>query len=846
MQQMTNILLSKMGNTGTSPAQTSSQGSNSEGFSSTLASVTASSFSISTPKKMLANVDEGMRLPPSESAIDGTKPTDEADINLIFAQIGMANEMKKTASGGEKLPSAESSHTANESDSELTSESILSMAPFTTPPSIAALSTHSSEPEDANLNGQMSNELTSNKAAVATEQFNRGASHGALASVGLQGVINLEAPTFSAELQKLTDQLELSSLEKAHSVNLASMSSTAAEATDETSEFSLASLKHQASNADKPFSESLAETDAEAMAKGLPLGISKNTDPTLSNASDLDLLLLPPDEAELQPKSQRVAELNIQPNIENMKSAVMPTSAAELNVAMLKSSQDNSALKSEIVAPLPIKNGRDMTTPIDAEGELVAKLMPTVDDKADHLSAERVANGLATASEDDTATQQSRNSNSATNSATNNVSTHMSANLSTNISTDISEHEQATSDELSLAAQQSRSANSANSDNSDNDSATSNISANLSANISTDVGEHELATADELSVAAQQNPSANSVINNISADVSADELATSDELSVAVPQNPSANSATNNISANMGANMSIDVSEHKLATSADERHLAAQQSQNAKVNSANTPADIISPQIAASLLATPTLGEPSAQDSTDGLTEVSDMDAELSKTDMGASTLLKDAKLSVTLDTQREVKPFVLERNENISTADIKPLSSFSLGATTPAQVNSQESMQVQLSLRQGVEQQNQMQEMIQRFSPVMKQQLITMVSQGIQHAEIRLDPPELGHMLVKIQVHGEQTQVQFHVTQTQTRDLVEQAMPRLRELLQEQGMQLADSHVSQGDQGQRREGSFGEGGGSDGADVDEIPAEELHLGLNQATSVDSGIDYYA
>jgi len=138
------------------------------------------------------------------------------------------------------------------------------------------------------------------------------------------------------------------------------------------------------------------------------------------------------------------------------------------------------------------------------------------------------------------------------------------------------------------------------------------------------------------------------------------------------------------------------------------------------------------------------------------------------------------------------------------------------------------------------------MQEMIQRFSPVMKQQLITMVSQGIQHAEIRLDPPELGHMLVKIQVHGDQTQVQFHVTQTQTRDLVEQAMPRLRELLQEQGMQLADSHVSQGGQGERREGGFGDGGGSNGADVDEISAEELHLGLNQATSVNSGIDYYA
>jgi flagellar hook-length control protein FliK len=208
--------------------------------------------------------------------------------------------------------------------------------------------------------------------------------------------------------------------------------------------------------------------------------------------------------------------------------------------------------------------------------------------------------------------------------------------------------------------------------------------------------------------------------------------------------------------------------------------------------------------------------------------------------DLAANLLLKDAKLTVAMDIPRD-ENFI---DDGSTFSDIKSTSS--IHTLSMSQVNRQETMQVQLSLRQGVEQQNQMQEMIQRFSPVMKQQLITMVSQGIQHAEIRLDPPELGHMLVKIQVHGDQTQVQFHVTQTQTRDLVEQAMPRLRELLQEQGMQLADSHVSQGGQGERREGGFGDGGGSNGADVDEISAEELHLGLNQATSVNSGIDYYA
>ncbi|MCS6175185.1 flagellar hook-length control protein FliK [Shewanella baltica] len=228
----------------------------------------------------------------------------------------------------------------------------------------------------------------------------------------------------------------------------------------------------------------------------------------------------------------------------------------------------------------------------------------------------------------------------------------------------------------------------------------------------------------------------------------------------------------------------------------------------------------------------------SESSSTQPVTE-SDLDGSLNP-DLAANLLLKDAKLTVAMDIPRD-ENFI---DDGSTFSDIKSTSS--IHTLSMSQVNRQETMQVQLSLRQGVDQQNQMQEMIQRFSPVMKQQLITMVSQGIQHAEIRLDPPELGHMLVKIQVHGDQTQVQFHVTQTQTRDLVEQAMPRLRELLQEQGMQLADSHVSQGGQGERREGGFGDGGGSNGADVDEISAEELHLALNQATSVNSGIDYYA
>ncbi|MEZ9369413.1 flagellar hook-length control protein FliK [Shewanella sp. 10N.286.51.B2] len=152
---------------------------------------------------------------------------------------------------------------------------------------------------------------------------------------------------------------------------------------------------------------------------------------------------------------------------------------------------------------------------------------------------------------------------------------------------------------------------------------------------------------------------------------------------------------------------------------------------------------------------------------------------------------------------------------------------------------------QFQLSLRQGSESVGQMQEMIQKFAPVMKQQLMTMVGQGIQHAEIRLDPAELGHMVVRVQVNGDQTQVQFQVAQTQTRDLLEQAIPRLREMLAEEGLQLADSHVSQ-DGEQQKNADYDESSASNDRLLDEISAQELEIVTKHAMSGSSAIDYYA
>ena len=64
--------------------------------------------------------------------------------------------------------------------------------------------------------------------------------------------------------------------------------------------------------------------------------------------------------------------------------------------------------------------------------------------------------------------------------------------------------------------------------------------------------------------------------------------------------------------------------------------------------------------------------------------------------------------------------------------------------------------------------------------------------------AELRLDPEDLGAMQVKITMQGDTATVNMVVQTTQARDMLEQATPRLREMLAEQGLALGESAVNQ------------------------------------------------
>lgn len=82
-----------------------------------------------------------------------------------------------------------------------------------------------------------------------------------------------------------------------------------------------------------------------------------------------------------------------------------------------------------------------------------------------------------------------------------------------------------------------------------------------------------------------------------------------------------------------------------------------------------------------------------------------------------------------------------------------------------------------------------------------------------LHYAEIQLDPPELGALQVRIQVHQDQAQVQFVSPHHQVREAIESSLDRLRDLFQQQGMQLSHSQVADGggrgnaQQESRREG---------------------------------------
>jgi flagellar hook-length control protein FliK len=98
--------------------------------------------------------------------------------------------------------------------------------------------------------------------------------------------------------------------------------------------------------------------------------------------------------------------------------------------------------------------------------------------------------------------------------------------------------------------------------------------------------------------------------------------------------------------------------------------------------------------------------------------------------------------------------------------------------------------------------------------------------------AEIRLDPPEMGSMQIRLNVSGDSASVSFVVQSQQAKEALNEAMPRLRDMFSEQGLDLGESFVSQQNSGEAGDGEFADqqGGGFGESAEDEPKSQETHI----------------
>lgn len=83
-------------------------------------------------------------------------------------------------------------------------------------------------------------------------------------------------------------------------------------------------------------------------------------------------------------------------------------------------------------------------------------------------------------------------------------------------------------------------------------------------------------------------------------------------------------------------------------------------------------------------------------------------------------------------------------------------------------------------------------------FADELGARMQVMLRDGVRKAHIQLQPAELGRLQVTISTEGDQARVAFLADAGATRDAIEQSLPRLREMLEQNGLQLAQSDVGQ------------------------------------------------
>ncbi|GAB3215290.1 flagellar hook-length control protein FliK [Pseudaeromonas pectinilytica] len=143
-----------------------------------------------------------------------------------------------------------------------------------------------------------------------------------------------------------------------------------------------------------------------------------------------------------------------------------------------------------------------------------------------------------------------------------------------------------------------------------------------------------------------------------------------------------------------------------------------------------------------------------------------------------------------------------------------------------------------------------------QQAAPELAARMTLMMGQKWHEAEIQLEPQGLGKMSIQLSIDQDQkANVQFIVQHGSSRELLEQALPKLRDMLASQGIQLGQTNVQQQsagqqqDPGQLAQQGQGQGNGSsspwrrgENSLGESVDVQNLVIRSTDA----SGIDFYA
>lgn len=129
---------------------------------------------------------------------------------------------------------------------------------------------------------------------------------------------------------------------------------------------------------------------------------------------------------------------------------------------------------------------------------------------------------------------------------------------------------------------------------------------------------------------------------------------------------------------------------------------------------------------------------------------------------------------------------------------------------------------------------------------------LMWMVQGEQQFAKLKLNPPNLGPLEVRLNVSHDQASVTFLAPHAAVREALEAAMPRLREMFDQQSMQLVradvgDPNAQHGDPTHNASGDGGRGFGGASANGEELDADPSSTQLPNLVNVaNSLIDLFA